>query len=88
MTTLVSTITIPGNSPKEKIMDLKEDLAEKIRELGDISFRLEYSKTMESKSGAAQKLMIGVCAPGPRMAIEAALVATDLLLPIITGAEE
>jgi hypothetical protein len=34
------------------------------------------------------KLIIGICAPDPRLAIEAALFATDLLIPFINGGEE
>ena len=86
MTTLVSTIAIHRNSPKEKITDLREELDERIRELGDVSARLEYSGNNDA--GSPLKLIIGVCAPDPRLAIEVALLATDLLIRFITGEEE
>lgn len=85
MTTLVSTIAIRRNRPKEKIVALREELG-KISELGDVSARLEYSGNNDA--GSPLKLMIGICAPDPRLAIEAALFATDRLLPFITGEEK
>jgi len=85
MTTLVSTIPINRNSPKEKITDLRGELDKKIRELREVSARIEYSGN--SEAGIPLKLIIGICAPEPRLAVEAALVATDLLLPFITGGE-
>ncbi|MCE5297464.1 MAG: molybdopterin-guanine dinucleotide biosynthesis protein B [Methanoregulaceae archaeon] len=86
MTTLVSTITINGNSPKEKITDLRAELDEKIRDLGEVFARIEYSGN--TKAGIPLKLIIGICAPDPLLAIGASLVATELLLPFITGGEE
>lgn len=85
MTTLISTIAIRRNRPKEKIVALREELG-KISELGDVSARIEYSGNNDA--GSPLKLMIGICAPDPRLAIEAALFATDRLLPFITGEEE
>jgi molybdopterin synthase catalytic subunit len=86
MTTLVSTIAIQGKSPKEKIEALRAELDEKISGLGDISARLEYSGN--TAGGGPEKLIIGICAPDPQLAIEAALFATDLLIPFICGEEE
>jgi molybdopterin-guanine dinucleotide biosynthesis protein MobB len=83
MTTLISTIAIKGSSLKKQIPDLREELYEKVSELGDVSVRLEYSET-----GTPEKLIIGVYAPDPRIVIAAALIATDHLLPHITGKGE
>jgi molybdopterin-guanine dinucleotide biosynthesis protein MobB len=83
---LVSTISIQGCKSKEQIRELSENLNEKVREIGDVSIRLEYSGYMNPES--PQKIMIGVCAPDSRLAIEAALIATDLLLPFIIGEGE
>lgn len=86
MTTLVSTISIQRNSQTETIIALRAELDEKIRELGDISARLEFSG--DTGAASPMKLIIGICAPDPRLAIEAALFATDLLIPFINGGEE
>ena len=82
MTTLVSMITIRGSSPKEQINKLRGELDEKIRELGNVAVRLEYSENTDT--GGPQKLMIGICSPDPLVAIKATSVATDLLSSFIT----
>jgi molybdopterin synthase catalytic subunit len=81
-TILVTTIALQGSSGKEQINDLRGHLDDKIREIGDVSIRLEYSENAET--GGPQKFMIGVCSPDPMVAMEAALIAADLLLPFIT----
>ena len=83
MTTLISTIAIKGSSLKKQIPDLREELYEKVSELGDVSVRLEYSGTIEP--GTPEKLIMGIYASDPGMVITAALIATDHLHPQITG---
>jgi molybdopterin-guanine dinucleotide biosynthesis protein MobB len=83
---LVSTISIQGCKSKEQIKELSEKLKEKVREIGEVSVRLESSGS--TNPGTSQKVMIGICAPDSRLAIEAALIATDLLLAFITGERE
>jgi molybdopterin-guanine dinucleotide biosynthesis protein MobB len=80
MTTLVSTITIPGSGPKNLINKLREELEEKIRVFGNIAVRLEYSENTET--GGPQKLIIGVCAANLNTAIEVILFVTKHLVPL------
>ena len=82
ITTLVSMITIWGASPKEQINKLRGELDDKIRDLGNVAVRLEYSENVVT--GGPQNLMIGVCSPDPLVAIKATSVATDLLSSFIT----
>lgn len=81
VTPVVSIIAIQWNSPIEQIDDLREELNRKIRELGDVTVRLEYSENTET--GGPRKLMIGVCAANLNTTIEAVLFVTKHLLPLI-----
>jgi molybdopterin synthase catalytic subunit len=83
MTTLISTIAIKESSLKKQIPDLREELDKKVGELGDVSVRLEYSET-----GTQEKLIMGICGSDPGMVIAAATIATDHILPHITGKGE
>jgi molybdopterin-guanine dinucleotide biosynthesis protein MobB len=83
ITTLVFTMAIPGSILNEQINELKGELDEKIRELGDVSVRIECSENTDTRT--PQKLIIGVCSSDPLVAIEATSVATEVLYSFITG---
>jgi molybdopterin-guanine dinucleotide biosynthesis protein MobB len=78
MTTMVSIIVIRGSSSKDRINKLKGELDEKIRELGNVTIRLEYLGNFEARN--SQKFIIGVSSPKPDIAARAVTVATEFLL--------
>jgi len=80
MTTLVLTITIPGSRPNDRISDLKGELDRKIRDLGNVTIRLEYLGNDEARN--FQKFIIGVSSPKPDIAARAVMVATEFLLQL------
>lgn len=82
MTIQISKITIRGSSLKGRINHLKRELDQIIKELGDITIRLEYVE--KGKEGDSPKFIIGVASPKSEIVARAALIASEFLLQYST----
>ncbi len=81
MIVLVCTLACPKTTHEDTVRSAEEDLLKNIGELDGVLFaRLRFSGQIPGKDNA--EIHFGVCATNSNGAIEAALFATDLLLPL------
>jgi len=82
-TALFCNLACPQYADKSIILDAERDLARNIRDIEGVLFvRLCYSGKIPGRR--YPEIHLGVCAADTNTAIEAALFATDILLPLTT----
>jgi molybdopterin-guanine dinucleotide biosynthesis protein MobB len=86
-TVLTCTLACPQQAQPTLIADAEATLARNLNDIEGVLFaRLCHSGKIPGRRYS--EIHLGVCATSPNSAIEAALFATDLLLPLTTGAPE
>lgn len=86
MIVLICTLACPQTTRKDVVRSAEQDLLKNIGDLsGIISAKLRFSGKIPGKDHA--EIHFGVCATNTNGAIEAALFATDLLLPLSPAGE-
>ncbi len=86
MIVLICTLACPQTTRKEVVHSAEQDLLKNIGDLsGIISAKLRFSGKIPGKDHS--EIHFGVCATNTNGAIEAALFATDLLLPLSPAGE-
>jgi molybdopterin-guanine dinucleotide biosynthesis protein MobB len=82
--TLVCSLSCPGTLSPEAIVNAEEDLTKVVRDIGRISQIRLHTGSIKDTNGNTE-IYLGICAESSKTAIEAALFATDLLMPLVTG---
>ncbi|NYT08018.1 MAG: molybdopterin-guanine dinucleotide biosynthesis protein B [Methanomicrobiales archaeon] len=86
-TILTCTLACPQGPDRRVISDAEADLDRNIREIDGVLFaRISYSGKIPGRRDP--EIHLGVCAADPNSAIEAALFATDILLPLTNPVTE
>ncbi len=86
-TVLTCTLACPQQTDRSVITDAEADLNRNIKGIEGILFaRICYSGTIPGRRNP--EIYFGVCAADPNSAVEAALFATDLLLPLTNPVQE
>ncbi|NTW92665.1 MAG: molybdopterin-guanine dinucleotide biosynthesis protein B [Methanoregulaceae archaeon] len=86
MIVLICTLACPQTTRKDVVRSAEQDLLKNIGDLSGIIFaKLRFSGKIPGKDHA--EIHFGVCATNTNGAIEAALFATDLLLPLSPAGE-
>lgn len=86
MIVLICTLACPQTTHKDVVRSAEQDLLKNIGDLSGIIFaKLRFSGKIPGKDHA--EIHFGVCATNTNGAIEAALFATDLLLPLSPAGE-
>lgn len=86
-TVLTCTLACPQQVDRTVIADAEANLDRNIREIDGILFaRICYSGTIPGRRDP--EIYLGICAADPNSAVEAALFATDILLPLTNPVPE